>query len=1015
VKSPSENAPRGGFPTIEELRLALLGGLQVSRDGTPVTGFVSNKVAALLCYLAVTGRPHFRPALAGLLWGDWPEPEALANLRKALHNLRQLVGPHLIITPQTVAFNRDSPYWLDVEVFQERVDKYTSRQGTSKQGPPLSTCLPELKQAVELYEGDFLKGFYVRDALEFEEWVAAQQEHFRQLAGRALDTLATYHTGQGQLPEAIGYVRRLLALAPWQEETHRQLMWLLARNGQRSAALAQYETCRRVLADELGVEPDEETTALYRRIRAAGSPRPNNLPAPVTSFVGREEEVSRARQLLEGGCRLLTLVGPGGVGKTRLALELAAQVAEDKAGAFPDGIYLVALDPLLAVDLVVPAIAQAAGCSVEASPDPKAQLLQDLAHRELLLLLDSFEAVMAAAPLVAELLAACPRLSILATSREPLHLRGERQLPVPPLALPDPERLPPPGELLRFPAVALFADRAQAVLPDLDLTHENATDVAENVAENVAEICARLDGLPLAIELAAARCGQIPLPALRAQLSSRLALLTGGARDLPGRQQTLRATIDWSYHLLPADRQQLFTSLAVFAGGCTLEAIRAVLEAGETAAPQSVTQNLASNIASLVDKNLVRQREVAGGETRFSLLDTIHEYAREQLVERGELQTLQRGHTAYYLALAERAEPELKGPQQPDWLNRLEAEHHNLRAAFQWVIDRQEGALARRLGGALGMFWHSQGHYVEGRRWLEATLALSELGVSVSDLEGMPFSGSDIEAQKPLIEGRAKVLMWAGMLTAMQANATQAIAWEQESLALKRWLGDWAGVASQLSWLGRIAYHEGDYERAQAYFEESVAAAWQVDPPAQSVMAFALNGLGNIAQDRGDSAEARSFYEQSLVAWRALGRRDGIICALANLGHMAHNQADDAQAETWLHEGLSLAAETLDRRHIAYILRGLGAVAGTLGQAERAARLFGHAEALIEAIAYAFSAADVAQYERDVAVARAQLDEAAFASAWAEGRAMALDEAIACGLRRGSLDGGAGPAARDGR
>ena len=960
---------------MEELRLALLGDLQVTRGGTSVSGFVSAKVPALFCYLAVTGRPHFRQALAGLLWGGWPEAEALASLRKALHNLRRLAGIHLVVAGHTIAFDRSSPYWLDVEVFQDEVQKYSNGRVLSSPAQ-----VAALSEAVELYRGDFLEGFHVRDAIEFEEWMASQRERLRLLAGRALELLAAYHVQQAQYGEAIGYVRRLLALAPWQEETHRQLMWLLARAGQRSAALAQYDVCRQALATELGVEPSDETIVLYRRIRAAGAPRPNNLPAPVTSFLGRQRELEQIGHLLDGEARLLTLIGPGGVGKTRLALEAAARAARDAAGAFSDGIYFVSLAPLPSVDLVAPAIAGALGFSAEGGVDLPARVLEELRQKDLLLLLDSFEPVMEAAPFVGELLAACPGLKVMVTSREPLNLRGERRVPVPPLAVPDRPAAGraasldgtfEPERYLCAPAIALFVDRAQAVQPGFALDQESG-DV-------VADICTRLDGLPLAIELAAARCGEIPLAAMQGQLSNRLSLLTGGARDLPMRQQTLRDTIDWSVRLLPAGEQHLLTRLAVFAGGCTPDAVDAV-----SGLPVETNSRL---LQSLVNKNLLKRREVPAGGTRFFLLDTVREYASEQLAARGETEAAGAAHAAYYLAVAERAEPELRGSQQPAWLNRLEAEQNNLRAVLQWALDRENAELAGRMAAALGMFWSLQSHLSEGRRWLEATLSIYDLRLTIDDRA--------VTGQPSIVNLKSKILTWLSTLETLAGDLEAARARAEEALGLKRLLGDRAGVASQLSWLGRIANSQGDHDRARGHFEESLALARQLDPPAYSTIAFAVNALGNLAADRGDLPAAVSFYEQSLAAWQALGRQDGIICALANLGHVVHARADDARAEALLREGLVLAAESTDRKHIAYILRGLAAVAGTRSDAARAARLFGHAEALIEEIDYSFSVTDVARYEQDVAAVRRQMEVAAFAAAWAEGRAMALAEAVA--------------------
>src|ERR671910_1697714 len=438
----------------------------------------------------------------------------------------------------------------------------------------------------------------------------------------------------------------------------------------------------------------------------------NNLPLQPTPLVGREKEVAEGCDLLGAeATRLLTLTGPGGIGKTRLALQAAADLLEE----FPDGAFFAPLATLTDSELLLPAVAEALGV-METAEQPLGENLKDyLSERRLLLVLDNFEQVLGAAPAVTELVAGAPGLKVLATSRAPLGLYGEHEYAVPPLSVPDVKHLPDLKSLSQYEAVRLFIERAKAAKVDFEVTDESAPAVAE--------ICVRLDGLPLAIELAAARIKMLPPKAMLQRLTSRLKLLTGGARDLPERQRTLRATIEWSFALLDEGEQVLFARLAVFSGGRTLEAIEAICDA-EGDLPVEAFEG----VSSLLDKSLLRQEEGPNGEPRFVMLETVHEFAREKLHGSGETEEIKRTHAEYFLTLVEEAYPELKGPDQLEWLERLEAEHDNMRAALTWALERKEVAVALRMGGALSWFWEVRGYHSEGRRWLEEVLAMDGRG-----------------------------------------------------------------------------------------------------------------------------------------------------------------------------------------------------------------------------------------------------------------------------------------------
>jgi predicted ATPase/DNA-binding CsgD family transcriptional regulator len=767
----------------------------------------------------------------------------------------------------------------------------------------------------------------------------------------------------------------------------------------------------------------DQTVDLGRTAHREDSPAPraSALPTYLTPLLGREQEAQIVCSLLQRSeIRLLTLTGPGGVGKTRLGIQIASDLMHD----FANGVCFVSLAPISDPELVIPTIAQALGLpevgDAGTAPQPLQRLNTYLQEKQVLLLLDNFEQVVAAAPALVELLTACAQVKVLVTSRAVLRVSGEYECPVSPLALPSPKELPDARAVAQSPAVALFVQRAMPRLPDFSLTDANAVIIAA--------ICARLDGLPLAIELAAARIKLLPPEALLARLEHRLAVLTSGARGLPARQQTLRDTIKWSYDLLSADEQRLFRRLSVFVGGYTLKAVEAVCNEVD-----HVGLHELDGVAALLDNSLLQQTEQAGEEPRFVMLETIREYGRECLEASGEREEIRRAHANYSVALAEEAEPKLCSAERENWVHRLERDYDNIRAALSWSVERKEAATALRLGGALWQFWLLQGHLSEGRQWLEKALAI-----------GVPQPGrlADTESEGLTTQVssavRAKALNGAGVLAHYQGDYRQAKVLCEESLALFRELGDKRGMVTSLNGLGLIVGQatraRNDYAVAQALYEESLAIVrelgdlWGI---AETLWDFArvtfyqgdytagnplweeslaifreLGDRRRIAEILGSLGGYMAFYqgnytteltsmEESLTIMRELGDRRSSARLLWALGHAAFVQDDYAKARTFYEEALAILQELGVKWLIAACLDGLAEVAVAQGQPEWAAHLLGAAALLREALGVSPPPYNLANYERTVATTRAQLGEERFAAAWAEGREMTLEQVLA--------------------
>ena len=727
------------------------------------------------------------------------------------------------------------------------------------------------------------------------------------------------------------------------------------------------------------------------KLRGTG---PHNLPVALTSFVGRERETAEVTRLVSG-TRLLTLTGAGGCGKSRLALEVARGFLERSR----DGVWVVELAALSDVNLVPQAVAAVLGVPEQAGRSISDTLVEVLRHKTLLVVFDNCEHLLAAcASLAYTLLRACPELRVLATSREPLGMVGETIWRVPSLSVPDPANLPSDARITHYEAVRLFAERAAAVRPGFRITETNA--------HVVARVCHRLDGIPLAIELAAARVRVMSVEEIAARLHDRFHLLTGAGRLAPPRHQTLRGAMDWSYDLLSEPERALLRRASAFAGGWTVEAVEAICAGNGVEASQALDL-----LTSLVDKSLVNM-ETRGEETRYRMLETVRQYARDRLDESGDALAVRRAHRAWYLALAERANPALRGPEQDAWLKRLEVEHDNLRAVLELsVADAGDPEAGPRLAWALFWFWQRSGYVGEGREWLERMVAqpggvsalvrarvLCGAGALSEHLAEYDHARARLEESLTLFRqlddpwGAGFALHFLAHVARAQGDFPQATSLFEESLACFQSMGDKWGSALTLDCWGGALINQGDYSGASLRYEQSVALLrevgdkWQIPGP--------LSGLGVLAAASGDHVRATALLEESLAMARETMNSDSGATTLFRLGRAVFWQGDLARSATLFKDSLVLRKQRADKAGIAACLDGLAGVAVMGDRLEESARLFGAAQALREAIRNPVAPAQRAEYDRHVATVRTTLDEETLAAAWAAGRAMTLDEAI---------------------
>jgi predicted ATPase/DNA-binding SARP family transcriptional activator/DNA-binding CsgD family transcriptional regulator len=1012
----------GGGEEAGVVRVKLLGGFRVSVGTRTIDedAWRLRKAAGLVKLLALAqGHRMHREQATDLLWPDLGNKAASNNLRVTLHAARRTLeanraadSRYLNLREEQLALCPGGRLWVDVEAFEEAAA--TARRA---QDPAA------FRAAIELYAGELLPGD------RYEGWTENRREELRRLYLALLVEVAGLYEGREEYEKGIEALRRVILEEPAREEAHAGLMRLYALSGQRRGAILQYERLRKALSQELDAEPGAESRRLYEEIRAGGFPAApsspaggpseepadsarHNLPASLTSFVGREREMLETGRLLSM-TRLLSLTGAGGSGKTRLALEAARSLV----GAYPDGAWLVELAPLSEPELVPQAVATTLGVREQPGSPLLDALLDALRDREMLLILDNCEHLIdAAARLAQALLNSCPRLRVLATSREPLGVAGEVVWRMAPLSLPATTDGGSTVEgLARYEAVRLFVDRARLRLPDFELTKQNAGAAVR--------VCRKLDGIPLAIELACARMGALAVEQITERLEDSLGLLTGGSRTAEPRQRTLRATLDWSHNLLGEAERALFRRLSVFTGGWTLEAAEIVCS-GDGIEEDGVLDLL----GGLVDKSLVVAEATTGGAVRYRMLEPIRQYAREKLEESGEADEVKGRHAAFFLALAEEAEPELAGTRQRLWVEWLEGEHDNLREALSRVLERGETDLGLRFGGALWRFWHNRGYLSEGLRWLEQALA-----------------GSN---PRP---ARVKALEGMGWLAQLQGDSERAEAAYREMLKLSRELDDKGNIATALNSLGTLAVARGDNERATLLLEENLSVLRELEnernTAAKLKRFYALNLLGILAiNHEGDYARGMTLWEESLALAREAGDTHRVGTTISNLGYAALVQGDHERATTLSDEALALAQElgsagveivpeALVNLGIAALglgdheratasfgealvtsknmgrkptvinaLEGMASLAAALGEATRAARLWGAAEAAREVTDIALPPGERALHEPHLAAARSLLGEAAWEEALAEGRKLTLEAAAEYALSREETD-----------
>lgn len=1004
-----------------QLQIRLFGPVDVAIEGQTMPKLRSRAGYWLLALLTLrANREVSRLWLAGCLWPDSDDATGRNNLRRSLTDLRAALGPaaERIESPTAnTLLLRIASHEADVLAFDRAIREDT---------------IDALQRAVTLYRAPLLEGCD-------EIWAAPEQQPRREAYLQALARLGEKQLMAGAASEALPYLRMALAADPTRESLCGQLMAALASNGDRAAATETYRSLRLILRHEMNVDPSPELTALYRRILHE-APKPPDLPTPttppspalqapspinrlpntLTSLVGREAEIAEISGCLET-TPLLTLTGPGGIGKTRLAIQVAQELSE----CYDDGVWFVELAALTDPALLPKAVASALGVPEENECPLLDAVRNHLRSRELLLILDNCEHLIdACAHLVGALMRSCPKLQLLTTSRQPLGITGEIVWRVPALALPPHKTAQTltqadiPDVVSKYAALHLFGTRAKAVQP--------AFRWNTPVVRAAIDICTQLDGIPLAIELAAARVRSLSVEQIAERLKDRFRLLTGGSRSALPRQQTLRAAIDWGYDLLDPQERILLRRLSVFSGDCSLEGVEGICTLAEAEqispdfAPLDAWEVL-DVLDHLVEKSFVMTDVMADGEVRYRLLDTIRHYARMRLEETEEFTPLLRRYRDWYLRLVQEAQTKLQGAPEVVWIHRFEREHDNLRGVLDWCMQHPEEADNRQIElqmvACLWRFWMIRGHLREGLNRLQHALEASRDLEQTPELKivrfkalygagGLAWQMSEIELARelmqeclPLVEesgdtkGYGDILNGLGCLLYSQDKVEEARPYWEEALAIRREAGERESLPGPLNNLGYVAYRLEDLESARAYHTEALQIATEGNNLLSA--SASLTGLGNIARIEKDYRNARNCYEMSLEQNRRLGDKEAIAGCLANLAAVYLWEREYAAAIEALLESLTLNAEIDNRRGMAEELLTLAEVAACTGKQEFAARLFGASELLLASFGMTLDA-DTSQA---VSAAKRSLESALGAALYKtyydEGQAMDLDRALA--------------------
>jgi DNA-binding SARP family transcriptional activator/predicted ATPase/Tfp pilus assembly protein PilF len=912
---------------MARLEIALLGGFQVSKDGDPITRFETDPARALLAYLAMhAGTPFRRDALADLLWPDQTRSEALHALRQTLNRLRRAIEgesdpSYLRVTRQTIQFDPQSDYGLDTDGFTRLAG--TVHEHAHRRLEACCICMQQLAQAADLYRGDLLAGFNL-DSLPFQEWLTMEREYLNRQAMEAFYHLAACHGRRAEHKETQHYARRQLRLEPWREEAHRQLMTVLALSGQRSAALAQYEACRRTLSEELGVEPEPETLSLYQRIRDGNlqisQMPPHNLPAPLTRFVGREAELEQiAERLNDPDHRLLTLVGPGGVGKTRLARAAARQAVAH----FPDGAWFVGLigvreEPKNELhDRLATAIAGAMGITFSGQDDPKTELLQDLEPKETLLILDSFEHLSSGVELILEALRQAPKIAVLVTSRARLNVQAERLVQV--AGLPVPPRDDDP-DAAGYGSVQLFIDRAEA------LHGRTIPSALEHDLAQIASVCRLVEGVPLAIELASAWVEQMELAEIVANLRHDVDFLSTTFQDVPERHRRLRAVFESSWQLLSEPEQHALAQLATFQGDFDRAAALAVA---------SIRQ---AELVGLVHKSLLQH----GDPDRYELHTLVRQFAAEKLDQFPELKGAHERHSAYYLAFVGGRADDLQGDEPQQAVAEIQAGMADVRQAWQWAVDQIDAApdpaghitaLGQCTAG-LVQFYSQTGLFREGEQAFRT--AVDQMRTFTQDSETL----SPERMARGLIV-LSRLLAAQGTFLTSLGNHTTALTIEQEADAAFERAAvalpdcNLAERAELLVDIGTSHNRVGDYAQAVHHLETGLALARQANAPHTEIVALCT--LGQAATEQGDYDAAKKHLDEALTLARERGDRTSEASALSMLSSIAWRWGDIELADQYTRESLAIYREIGHLQKIPRLLNILGIVAimqENYGQAE---------------------------------------------------------------------------------